>query len=306
MQEEQKSVAFRNNLFFIGALLVLLIAGVVNFGATVLAQAAVAVAVGASIELVFQKVRDIKVDESVFVTPLLVTLMVPSIAPIWMVGVGSGFAVFFGRLIFGGENKTVFNASLVGIMFLMISFPQFMTTNWWDPLNSVETNMLPLLELHQGQDFTHSVSQMLLGHVPGWVGETFIVGILVLGVVLAYLKVIDWRVPAAYIGFFFLLTALGFLLFPGTSDDPIFVNPLYSLITGGVLFAAFFLATDKHGTPKHTKAVIFYGLGLALITIIIRTFAAFPDGYVFAIIIMNAVAPLLDSFFEQDQKEVAA
>ncbi len=298
MQDEQKSVASRNTLLFIGALLLLLIGGAFNFGPRVFAVAAVSVAVGVAIELLFQKARNINIDLSIFITPLLVALLVPSIAPLWMVGVGSGFAVFFGRLIFGGQNKTVFNASLVGIMFLMISFPQHMTTNWWDPLTGSETTMIPVLTLHMGQEFSHSLNQMLVGYVPGMIGETFMIGILVLGVALSLLKVIEWKIPAAYLGFFFVLTALGFLLMPGR-----FVNPFYSLITGGVLFAAFFLATDSHGTPKKTKAIIYYGLGLAIITIIIRTFGAFPDGYVFSIIIMNAVAPLLDSMVEKNAEE---
>lgn len=298
MQDEQKSVASRNSLLFIGALLLLLVGGAFNFGPRVFAVAAVSIAVGVAIELLFQKARNIEIGMDIIITPLLVALLVPSIAPLWMVGIGSGFAVFFGRLIFGGQNKTVFNAALVGVMFLMISFPQHMTTNWLDPLTGNETTMIPVLQLHLGQDFSHSLMEMLRGYVPGMIGETFMIGIVVLGLGLAFLKVIDWRVPAAYLGFFFVLTAVGFLLLPQT-----FVNPFWSLITGGVLFAAFFLATDPHGTPKNTQAIIYYGLGLAVITIIIRTFGAFQDGYVFAIIIMNAVAPLLDSMVSKETEE---
>ncbi len=293
---ETGPLSSRNLRIFTGVLLILLLGGLFNYGSRVLWIAIVSVLVAVPIELAFKKARKQPLyDDSLFITPLLIALLVPSIAPLWMVGIGSGFAVFFGKCIFGGLGKTVFNPALVGIIFVMVSFPPHMTaTSWLDPNTGEVTGMIPVLELHLGQALTHSVPQLLFGQVPGMIGETFIVLVAVMGLLLVGLKIVDWRIPLSYLGSFFVLTALGYLLLPDY-----FVNPFYSMITGGIVFAAFFLASDPATSPEHPWAKYFFGLGLAVLTIIIRNFGTFQEGYAFSIIIMNAVAPLLDGWLEQ-------
>lgn len=302
-QTENGPLSTRNLLIFNGMVLLLLLGAAVNYGPRVFAIAAMSIAVGVPIELIFKKIRGHELDASLFTTPLVFALLVPSIAPLWLVGIGSGFAVFFGKCIFGGLGKTVFNPALVGAIFVTVSFPVFMTTQWLDPISGDVTDSIPVLQLHLGQDLTHSIPQLLLGQVPGMLGETFILLAFALGMVLIALKIADWRIPLAYLGSYFVLMAIGFLVFPEYQGTTMFVNPFYSLITGGIVFAAFFLATDPATAPQNTLAKYYFGFGLAALTLIIRTFGTFQEGYFFAIIIMNAVAPLLDEWLNKNKSD---
>jgi Na+-transporting NADH:ubiquinone oxidoreductase subunit B/electron transport complex protein RnfD len=123
------------------------------------------------------------------------------------------------------------------------------------------------------------------------VGETFRAVVLLLGVLLLVLKVRDWKVPVSYLGFFFVLTGLSFIFFKDTFGR----DPILSLLTGGLLFGAFFIASDPVLSPQHTKGKILFGFGLALITFIIRFFGTYAEGVTFAIILMSAISPLIDN-----------
>lgn len=295
----------KNLLIFTGSLLILLVASAILYGLYVLAVAAVALVSGGLVEYLFARVRKTEFDISWIVSPLVLTMMLPPTIKLWVVAVATVFGIFFGKAIFGGLGKNIFNPAVVGVLFVTISFPSLITAaEWIHPSIDSFAGSTPLAMLNKGGDFTYPLIDLLVGNVPGSIGETFRIGIIVLGIALLVLKVADWRIPVAFIGSFLGLTALGYWLAPASFPDPI-----TSLFVGGLMFAAFFVATDPVTAPIKPWGKIVYGIGIAFFTILIRNFATFQEGIIFAIILMNAIAPLIDGWFEKKpevtQEEVA-
>lgn len=291
----------RNMWIFTAALVVLLIVGTILFGLRVLLMTAVAFAVSLLIEFTFAKLRKKPFDQEFMITPLLVVLLLPPGVPVWLVGIATFFGVFFGKNIFGGSGKYIFSPALVGILFVLISFPVQMSTNWLSQGGDLFTGATPLVSLHRAVNpFPLTISQLLLGGGPGVVGETFRLGILILGVILIVLKVRDWKVPVSYLGFFTVFTTLSYLLFDFGKD------PVLSLLTGGLLFGAVFIASDPVLAPETSLGKVIYGFGLALLTFIIRFFGTYAEGVTFAIILMSAVSPLIDSFTVKNKESEAS
>ena len=272
------------------ALGVLLFAGAIIFGFYVLLVAIVAVLVAGLVELLFSHARKMDFDYFWFITPMIFSLLLPPSVPLWIAGVGSFFGYFFGKSIFGGAGRTVFNPALVGILFVTISFPQFISTAWLDPVTGVIGTQTPLSLLNSGNAFTYTMSDLFFGYTPGSIGETFRIGILILGVLLMALRVTDWRIPVGVLGTVFMLTLVGYYLMPGQ-----FADPYYSLFVGSVLFVAFFVATEPVSAPAHKWGRLYYGIGIGVLIVLIRNFGTFPEGTVFAVILMNAVGALFDS-----------
>ena len=297
----------KNLLIFTGSLLILLVASAILYGFYVLAVAAIALVSGGLVEYLFARVRKLEFDISWIVSPLVLTMMLPPTVKLWVVAVATVFGIFFGKAIFGGLGKNIFNPAVVGVLFVTISFPSLITAaEWIHPSIDGFAGSTPLAMLNKGGDFTYPLIDLLIGNVPGAIGETFRIGIIVLGIGLLVLKVADWRIPVAFIGSFFGLTALGYWLAPASFPDPII-----SLFVGGLIFAAFFVATDPVTAPIKPWGKVVYGIGIALFTILIRNFATFQEGIIFAIILMNAIAPLIDGWFDKkpetvDEKEVTA
>lgn len=291
----------KNLLIFSGSLVILLIISVFLYGLYVLAVAGVALVSGFLVELVFAKVRKLEMDISWIVSPLVLTMMLPPRVKLWVVAVAAVFGIFFGKAIFGGLGKNVFNPAVVGVLFVTISFPSIITAaEWVHPSIENFTGSTPLVMLNGGGDFTYLFKDLLLGNVPGAIGETFRLGIIILGIALLVLKIADWRIPASYLGAVLVFTAVGHWLSPGAFPDPIL-----SLFVGSLLFAAFFVATDPVTAPLSNKGKIIFGIGLAFFTVLIRNFATFQEGVIFAIIIMNAIAPLIDDMFDKKKEEPA-
>lgn len=308
----QATPNLRHLWLLFGALLILLLGAVFRYGPYILAIAAVAYGISLSFEVLIAKARKKALDPSWMITPLVFTLLLPPTAPLWMVGVGAGFGIFFGKLIFGGYGNNVFNPAAVGALFLTVSFPVLMATRWYSPVNGwfspgdaaavdAITAATPLIQLNAGT-FNSVLSDLLLGGTAGSVGEAFRLGAIILGIALIVLKVIDWRIPVAILGSFFLFTTAGYFITDRVAD------PINSLFVGGLLFGAFFMATEPITAPKLAKSKIFYGIGIAFIVFLIRNFGAFPEGVIFAIIIMNAVGTLFDGWFDKPtlEKEVNA
>lgn len=291
------SLSLKNMLIFTGALTILLGVATYIFGLYVLLIALVSLTVSISVEFVFAKIRKKKIGTSFMVTPLVFAMLLPPTIPLWIAGVGALFGTFFGKAIFGGHGKNIFNPALVGILFITISFPAFMNTMWLNPETDIVSTATPLNTLNRGIPFTFETQDLLLGNVPGTLGETFRIGILVLGMLLIFLKVIDWRTPVFYLGSVFLFTFVGEWLAPDA-----FVDPFLSMIVGGLLFGAFFVATDPVTSPIHGTGRMIYGIGLGVLTVVIRNFAAFPEGVTFSVIIMNAIAPIIDSMTNKKEK----
>ena len=292
----------RNMWIFTATLVVLLIVGTILYGLRVLLLTAVAFAVSVLIEFAFAKMRKKPFDQEFMITPLLVVLILPPGVPAWLVGIATFFAVFFGKNIFGGSGKYIFSPALVGVLFVLISFPVQMSTNWLSQGGDLFTGATPLLSLFRGTDpYPFTMMELLLGQAPGVTGETFRLGVLVLGILLLVLKIRDWKIPLSYLGFFTILTGLSYLLFDWGRD------PILSLLTGGLLFGAFFVASDPVLAPETSLGKVLYGFGLALLTFIIRFFGTYAEGVTFAIILMSAVSPLIDSFtVKKKESEVEA
>ena len=291
----------RNLIIFSGSLIILLIASAFLYGLYVFAVAAVALISGGIVEFIFAKVRKLEFDISWIVSPLVLALMLPPTIKLWVVAVASTFGIFFGKSIFGGLGKNIFNPAVVGVLFVTISFPAMITAaEWIHPSIADFTGTTPLVMLNGGGEFTYLFKDLLFGNVPGNIGETFRIGIIVLGIGLLVLKVADWRIPVSFLGATLVMTAIGHWLSPS-----VFPDPIISLFVGGILFAAFFVATDPVTAPVKANGRIVFGIGLAFFTVLIRNFATFQEGVIFAIILMNAIAPLIDDLFnKEDQKSI--
>lgn len=284
----------RQLLAFAGSLSLLLLAGVIVFGLYVVAIAAVALASSVAVEVLFGRAMKRKLDRSWFVTPLIFTLLLPARIPLWMVAVGSAFGTFFAKSLFGGYGKNIFNPALVGALFLTISFPLQMTGQWPTPFQpDAFAGPTPLRILHGVGPANLSLANLLFAGSPGAIGEVLRIGVLVLGLVLIVAKIVDWRIPLAVLATVFAFNGLGQLF--GLAK---FVDPFYSLITGGLLFGAFFVATDPVTAPTLPWARVLYGVGIGFFIVIIRNFAAFPEGITFAVILMNAIGAQFDSIFK--------
>lgn len=195
-------------------------------------------------------------------------------------------------MIFGGQGKNIFNPALVGILFVTVSFPIQMNTRWLNPKTDLVSAVTPLISLNRGLPFDYSIMDLLLGQVPGVIGETFRLGIIILGLLLVFLKVIDFRITLPLIFTVFALTGIGYFVDPSS-----FVDPVMSMLVGGLLFGAFFVASDPVSAPLLPWGRVIYGVGIGVLTVIIRNFATFPEGLTFSIVIMNAVSPLIDNLF---------
>jgi Na+-transporting NADH:ubiquinone oxidoreductase subunit B/electron transport complex protein RnfD len=296
----KETLSLRTMLIFTGALGVLLLAATIIFGWYVLAIAAVSYVFSFGVEYGVNKARKKPLDNGWMVTPMVFALLMPPTAPLWMVAIGSTFGTLFGKMLFGGLGKNLFNPALVGVLFITFAFPVLMNTEWLNPVTNLISSSTPisLLQANGGSLGSFTYTQLLLGNVPGVLGETFRLGIIVLGITLIALKIIDWKLTVSLIATVFLLNLIGIILFPGSN----FKDPIASLLVGGLMFYSVFIVTDPVTAPYHPIAKILYGIGVGILTVIIRNFATWPEGLIFAVIIMNAVAPMLDSLKINERK----
>lgn len=230
-------------------------------------------------EALFQRLRKQKLsvgDGSALVTGLLLGLIVPPSLPGWMVILGAVFSIAVGKQVFGGLGHNPFNPALVGRAFLTASFAVAMTT-WTAPFDAV-TAATPLI-LGAGRT---SIPDLFFGSVAGSLGETSALAILIGGIFLFYKGVLDYRIP---LGIFLAVAVVSLL----TGADP-----LFHLLAGSVLFGAVFMATDPVTSPVTSAGRWIFGIGVGLIIMLIRIWGSYPDGVTFAILLMNAVTPLLN------------
>jgi RnfABCDGE-type electron transport complex D subunit len=271
------------------ALLPSTIAAVVFFGWKAVAMIAVSYLVGGVIEVLFALIRKKDIEEGFLVTGLIFPLILPPTAPLWMVAVGSAFGVFFGKEVFGGTGRNIFNPALVGRIFITIAFPQQMSAMWQKPFTDAVTAATPLGLFKAGKELTPIVD-LLLGQVSGSMGELFRIGVIAGGLFLIITRVANWRVPLAYLASVAVLSWIGRLAMPQT-----FAPPLFQLLAGGLLFGAFFMATDPVSSPSTKAGKYIFGLVCGIVTLLIRNFSGFSEGVMFSILFMNAFAPLIDT-----------
>lgn len=273
-------------------LILLVLAGTFIFGVNILFLALTVVAVDLVFEVLFAYFRNKQIDEGWLYNALIFVLILPPTVPLWIAAVGAGFAAFFGKLVFGGYPKYVFNPAIVGVIFITISFPQFLNTQWLNPVTGIVGTGTPLITWTRGQDVlaTYPLLNLFTGQVPGLLGEVSRGLIIFLGLILILTKVIDWKAPFA-----FLVSFLGLGFLGQTLGLEGFYDPFIAMVVGGVLFAAFFILSDKPTLPVTTGGRFIYGFLFAFFTLLIRVYAAWPEGVIFATIIVNALSPLIDS-----------
>jgi len=292
------------------ALLPALLVSVYVFGLAAIKVTVLAVASAVFFEFIIQKYL-LKSEPSVWdgsaaLTGLLLAFNVPSSLPWWIVIIGSLVAIGLGKLSFGGLGKNPFNPALVGRVFLLISFPVAMTT-WPEPMSSrwnftdAMTGATPLGILKEGVGNGEQVSALLdqmpsygsflLGFQGGSLGEISAIALLLGLAYMIYQKIISWHIPVSILATVFAFSGVFYLIDPAQ-----FVNPFFHLITGGLMLGAIFMATDYVTSPMNHKAMLIYGVGIGLITILIRMFGAYPEGISFAILIMNGFVPLLNKY----------
>lgn len=243
-----------------------------------------------------------RVTEAAIVSAVLFTLTLPPETPLWIAAIGIAFGIVFGKAAFGGFAKNIFNPALVGRCFVYIAFPGWMTARWslpfagfpggfasWLPMGQADmvSGATPIMQLSRSGVMA-PLDSLLLGTTAGSLGETSAVLILLGAAWLLYKKVASWQVMASTAGAGLLLSAA--LYYAGVTQSP----PLYTLLTGGFLFGAVFMATDPVSAPKMKQAQWIYGLLIGFITVIIRSFSLFTEGMMFAILIGNALTPLLE------------
>ena len=226
-------------------------------------------------------------------TGLIYALTLPIGTPLYVVGVGAFVAVFFGKAIFGGFGQNIFNPALVGRVFVHLSFSSKLTTylSEGSDIVSSATPTTALAATNWVGKIDTSLVDLFLGKYQGALGETFTLFILLAGIFLAYKKVLDARIPVAYLGTVFVLAFISGLV---TKVNPL-TNALIHISIGGVALGAVFMATDPVTSPTSPLGKIIYGILLGMITMLIRLKANYPEGVLFSILIMNMFTPFIDS-----------
>lgn len=275
------------------ALLPTTFAAIYFFGWSVIAIILASYISGGIVEVIFALVRKREIEEGFLVTGLIFPLILPPTIPIWMVAVGSAFGVFFGKEMFGGTGRNIFNPALVGRLFITIAFPQAMSASWQVPFADAITSATPLSVYKAAQEAPPLID-LLFGLTAGSMGELFRLGIIVGGIFLMLTKVGNWRIPVSYLGSVALFSAIGTMIAPDQIAPPVF-----QLLSGGLLFGAMFMATDPVTSPFTKAGKFIAGIICGLLTVLIRSFSGYTEGVMFSIITINALTPLLDHIVMQ-------
>ncbi|MFZ0473786.1 MAG: RnfABCDGE type electron transport complex subunit D [Bacteroidales bacterium] len=266
------------------------------------------VAVEYLIQRFILKVKPSITDGSAVVTGLLLAFNVPSNLPVHIIVIGAIIAIGVAKMTFGGLGNNPFNPALVGRVFLLISFPVQMTS-WPVPagfktgFTDAVTGATPLGMLSEGVKNGEAVSaimdkipshmQLFYGRMGGSMGEVAAVALIIGGIYLLWKKIITWHIPVSILVTVALFTGILWL-----ADPAKFADPLFHLLTGGLMLGAIYMATDYVTSPMTHKGMIIYGIGIGVITVLIRTWGAYPEGVSFAVLIMNAFVPLLNMYIK--------
>lgn len=247
-------------------------------------------------------------DGSAVVTGLLLAFNVPSNLPVHIIVIGAIVSIGVAKMTFGGLGSNPFNPALVGRVFLLISFPVQMTS--WPVPSGFQTGYLdavtgatPLGIMSEGirngetvaalMEKVPSHMQLFYGYMGGSMGEISAIALILGGIYMIWKKIITWHIPVSM-----LLTVAVFTGILWLADPTKFVDPAFHLLTGGIMLGAIFMATDYVTSPMTKKGMIIYGIGIGVITVLIRTWGAYPEGVSFAILIMNAFVPLLNMYIK--------
>jgi electron transport complex protein RnfD len=252
------------------------------------------------------KTRSTICDMSAALTGLLLAMNLPSGIPVYIVAIGAAFAIGVVKISFGGLGSNLFNPAIAGRIFLLISFPAAMTS--W-PLPSAgffstdtTTGATPLAIMSHGLADGHTPQEImtehgfsyfhiLFGQIGGSFGEVSAIALLLGFAYLLIRKVITWHIPVTIFLTVMAFTGIFWLIDPSKNPDP-----LFHLLTGGLILGAIFMATDYVTSPMLKKGAVIYAAGIGILTCVIRNWGSFPEGISFAILIMNATVPLINMY----------
>lgn len=272
------------------ALIPAMIGSVFFFGLNALKLILISVAASvffeAAIQKLFKKEITIK-DYSAIVTGILLAFNLPANAPWWIPVFGAGFAIIIVKQLFGGIGSNFMNPALAARAALLASWPNIMS-NFVSGVDAV-AGATPLAIMKSGSAGKQlpSMMNMFIGNIGGSLGETSALLLLIGALYLIIRKVINWKIPATYIG-----TTCIMLLVLGVGADQL----VYHVLGGGLILGAFFMATDYSSTPVTPKGQIIFGIGAGLLTAIIRVKGGFPEGVSYSILLMNVASPLIEKF----------
>ena len=269
----------------------------------VLPVVVVSYVVGLGLEFVFAQLRGHEINEGFLVSGMLIPLIMPIETPLWMVAVATAFAVIFGKEVFGGTGMNIWNPALVARAFLFFAYPAQMSGNdvWVAVKEGAQTidsytGATPMAQAVEG-DFSFSIADAFFGLIPGSIGETSTLAILIGAVILIVTGVGNWKIM--------LSTVVGGAIM-GIILNIFAVNPYMALpfwqhlVLGGFAFGAVYMATDPVSAAQTNKGKWIYGFLIGILAILIRVLnPAYPEGMMLAILIMNTFAPLIDHYVVQ-------
>ncbi|MDO4758545.1 MAG: RnfABCDGE type electron transport complex subunit D [Rikenellaceae bacterium] len=286
------------------ALMPALVVSVVVFGWSVLAVTALSVASCVLFEYLIQKFM-VKgactiCNWSAVVTGVLLAFNLPASIPWWIVVIGAFVAIAVAKMTFGGLGKNPFNPALVGRVFLLIAYPVQMTSfpAVENPALDALSGATPLAAVKFGTDAgSLPMTDLLLGNMPGSLGEVAAVALLIGFVYLLWRKVITWHIPVTVLATMALF-AFVVALTRGGDAAQLWQFPLFHILAGGAMLGAIFMATDYATSPMTVKGQVIFAIGIGVITMCIRLWGAYPEGMSFAILIMNACVPLINKYIK--------
>ena len=237
-------------------------------------------------------------DGSAILTGVLLAFNLPSNLPVWIILIGALAAIGIGKMSFGGLGNNIFNPALVGRVFLLISFPAQMTM--WPEVGQLTaytdatTGATVLSLMNEGAlDKLPTLVDMLLGKMGGSLGEVSALALLLGLVYILWKKIITWQIPVSILLTVFVFTGIMHLVNPVQ-----YASPFVHLLSGGLMLGAIFMATDYVTSPMSKNGMLVYGVGIGILTTVIRLFGSYPEGMSFAILIMNAFTPLINSYIK--------
>ncbi len=276
------------------------------FGWRILLMLFVSYAAGAVVEISFAVIRKHEVNEGFLVSGFIYPLILPINTPLWLVAVGIVFGILVGKEVFGGTGRNLFNPALVGRCFIALAYPAIMAGSYGVPSQSLWGYFTPLIQA--APDAISSATPLIAarsgqflplwdlfsGRISGSCGETSALAIIIGGVYLIAIGIANWRITFSMLLAF---CGLNFILeyFTSISVSPV----LYNLFSGGLLFGAFFMATDPVSGPITTGGKWAYGIIIGLLAFVIRNFSGYAEGVTFAILLGNICAPLIDQIIIQ-------
>lgn len=270
---------------------------------------------GAFATLMKKDVKSFLKNSFGWVTGIILTLMVPISTPIYVMIVSTVFAIVVSKLLFGGFGQNIFNPAAVGRAVIFASFmgatTDLMTSA--TPTTAIATtyNWLPTSSsaLASAINGYGGFTGLALGWYPGAVGDTFTIAIIIVGIILALRKVIDWRVPVVYCGTIVFITAIIAVI--GGADSyhgvpAVIWYPVLHLVTGGAVFGAVFMLTDPVTSPTSAAGRVVFAMGAGILTVLIRTCSNLPEGCLYAILLMNMLTPMIENALDGKQLEIKA